>query len=277
MNLPDAIGIARDELFNLIPETDLILPGGTRPAAAAYVHIHLPLLHAGLEGFDFRDAALTDAQQTFASLNPIDRRAWVKKAHEATQRESEWHSPMLSRATSEWLKFAGAQGGALDKAINYLPPPLPVITKDYDQREYGVIVQREGAHFLVPMSIPEEGKIGAARPVVGLGAGLSGPARTLADALVGDIAHLERGIAGNWQHRPLAPTRFGPVMLIGNDFQVAASELERDLARNAVERFIMIHEKPRDKPAPSLRVDQNITPVDQLQPHLLTFQGFGRQ
>lgn len=276
MNLSDAVIAVRDELSPLIPESDLVIPGGARSAAAAYVHIQLPLLDAGLQGYGFEDSARTDAQKSLAALNAVDRREWIHASHQAAIKETEWHSPQLSRLTSEWLSHAGQKGGALDMIIEHLPPPVSVRTQSYDSQNYGIVLRRGDKHFLVPITNPQEGEMSAARPIAGLGAGLSGEANTLAEALVGDDRHLRRGIAGNWQFRPMAPTKYGPVMIIGNDFQIAASDLEAGLASNAVDRFILVHDTPRDPPAPSLRIDQNIKPVDQMTMQMLAVQGIGR-
>lgn len=277
MTLWDTIAAAQTELSQIIPEGDLVIPGGDRAMAAAYVHVHMPLMQAGLEGYDFIDAALTDTQKAFASLSHDDRDGWVRACHDALARQAEWVSPQLSRMTSGWIAQNGFNGvSGLDRAIAQLPTPHAVSSKPYDEAGYGIVLQSEGALYLVPSREIEKGESGAPRPIAGLGAGLSGGGKGIDEILVAGENELARGIAGAWQYRPMAPTRYGPIMVIGNEFQSAPTELESALAKNAVERFKLLHVKPRGKPMTSLVIEQGIRPVDQTTFAMMAQQALSR-
>ena len=277
MTLSDTIAAVQTELSQIIPEGDLVIPGGDRAMAAAYVHVHMPLMQAGVEGYGFIDAALTDTQKVFASLSHVDRAGWVRSCHDALARQAEWVSPQLSRMTSDWISNESANGvSGLDYAMSQLPTPHAVSSKPFDEVGYGITLQSEGKLYLVPSRDIERGEIGSPRPIAGLGAGLSGGGKKIDEILVGDEKERARGIAGTWQYRPMAPTRYGPVMIIGNEFQAAPTDLESALAMNAVERFQLLHETPRSAPMTSLVIEQGIRPADQALNAVLAQQAFSR-
>lgn len=132
MTLSDTIATVHSELSHIIPESDLVIPGGSRAMAAAYVHVQLPMLQAGVEGYGFQDSALTDTQKAFSTLSDKDRRQWIHAVHKGALMEAQWFKPQLSRCAYEWLHHEGREGGLLDQAIRHLPGPDAVRSMPYD-------------------------------------------------------------------------------------------------------------------------------------------------
>lgn len=259
-NLSQTLMRVRDELGPVIPETEMILPGGERPATAQYIHVHLPIMHAAAEGYGFEDSAFGPEGEALSHMAPADRYRWIAECHMATGKGARAIAPHLSRSTYEFLQSDPyLPDGPFQQALSNLPEARQTASRADDRLQYGVVMEKDGNHYFVPMIAATRGEIGNARRLVGMGAGLYG-ATGLDDAFIGDK---QRGIAGNWTVRSLTQSRGGPAMLVANDIQFPAPERESMLARNAVERFHLLHEKEASEPEVFLPVSPTFMPMDQ--------------
>lgn len=237
--LHEIIHRAHEDLATMVPADDLRLPDGERLASATYVHVQLPMLAASLQGYGFEDSALTPEARALTGLSIEDRWDWLSQGHDATVRGASWVRPHLSRSTLEYLEDGTGNESAFSHAVSMLPPPLPIGYDGTTDRDgYAVVVRCQDADYLVPMDDIAVGKVGSARRVAGLGAGLSNAANW-DEALVGDPT---KGVNGRWTTRPLTQSANGPVMVVGIEWQGQADETESRLARNAADQHRIIHQ-----------------------------------
>jgi len=233
--LAETINRAHDELSQIVPQSDLALPGGQRSRAAAYVHQHMKMLAGGLEGYGFEDSAIGEGQKKVANLSEGDRFSWIGSAHDSAAEGAKWVTPHLSRTTNEYF----SDRALCEQALVYLPAPEVTTSSREDKEVIGVIVNREDRRYIVPMGNPETGEVHEARPLAGLGAGLVN-AQNMDQALVG--LKPEDLVEAHCTMRPMNNSNNGPVMIVGMSWQTSASERSSQLAQNAVERFEILHE-----------------------------------
>ena len=261
--LHEAIQRAHDDLIGMVPTDDLRLPDGERLASATYVHIHLPILSASMQGYGFEDSVRSAEAGALAGLSEMDRWQWLEDGHRATMRGAAWVRPHLSRSTLEYLESGTGNESQFSHAVSMLPPPR-VISYDggTDRDGYAVVTRSGGTDYIVPMDELAAGKVGNARRIAGLGAGLTN-ASSWEKALVGDP---EKGVNGRWTTRPMSGSPNGPVMIVGIEWQGQASEAEAGLARNAAERHRIIHET-RPDPTPSVSIPYTVPILPQTYDH----------
>lgn len=261
--LHEAIQRAHEDLVGMVPADDLRLPGGERLASATYVHVHLPMLSASLQGYGFEDSARTAEANALASLSHDDRWQWLTEGHQATVRGAAWVRPHLSRSTLEYLESGTDNESHFSHAASMLPPPRAIsYNGGTDRDSYAVVTRCASADYIVPMEDLASGQVGNARRVIGLGAGLTN-ASSWRDALVGDP---EKGVNGRWSTRPMTQSPNGPVMVVGIEWQGQASASESRLARNAAERHRIIHET-RPETQPAITIPYTVPILPQMQDH----------
>lgn len=254
-HLTSTLARVRNEISPLAPESDLILPGGERSLCAHFVHIQLPILQAASEGFGLEDSAFGAEGSALAEMAAADRNRWMAECHEAVAKGAQAIAPHLSRSTVQFFKDARV----FNAAMALVPEPSRVATRSDDVPEYGIVIQKGDRRYFVPMADADAGRIGHARRLAGMGAGLYG-AEDLDTAFTGDEM---RGIAGNWTVRSLTFGKSGPAMLVANDWQIPAPSREAALAKNAVERFKLIHETRRADPEIMIPISPTFMPMDQ--------------
>ena len=259
--LHEAIQRAHEDLAEMVSPEDLRLPDGERLTSATYVHIHLPVLAASLQGYGFEDSVRSAEAGALASLSREDRWEWLSEGHRATMRGAAWVRPHLSRSTVDYLEGGTANESPFSHAVSMLPDPRPIIYDGGTDRDgYAVLIRCDQADYIVPMDGLAEGRVGAARRVIGLGSGLTN-AGSWNEALVGEP---ENGVNGRWTTRPMTGSPNGPVMIVGIEWQAQASASEAGLARNAAERHRIIHQT-RPDPQPTVSIPYTVPILPQMQ------------